>query len=526
MKSERSSPVRIRIVRKDRAKIEAREDVIRVLHEYMSLFDPESVHTYKYKKGLWDGKVCFLSSGNTFPIGLLPRIYNFIKNSYGLPELVDERKGVPKIFTQDNWAESLANNIPTVIGDKELRDYQYEIAFNAVTRKFVKEDIPFLRGIVYAATNAGKSLISAAICRGLEDRMSVLYLCHRHEILSQVVNWYGKYLNTPIGIYNVKNDNITPVTVGMITTFYARKDSKETSDILKSFDCIIVDEAHHLPAPSWSWVLQKANPYSVFAMSGTAFQSGSIRNVSLVGLSGPILYKKITNKFLVDNQYSASPNIIMYKYKCSKLNKDREVSKLSDTIRWLLQEKAEAEQDNNILKAENCERLVRNARTKLYSLVYSKGVSTSSHRLKPLLDIYEKNKGKSILTIVIKKEHGEFIKSRRPEATYINGDDTPERRDEVKSKFISGEIKELIATMIYKEGIDIPCIDILVLACGESSPNTILQTFGRGLRRSENKNTVDVYDFYDTSYRLLKRHSDYRKKIYVRDGFKPKIVSW
>jgi superfamily II DNA or RNA helicase len=73
--------------------------------------------------------------------------------------------------------------------------------------------------------------------------------------------------------------------------------------------------------------------------------------------------------------------------------------------------------------------------------------------------------------------------------------------------------------MIYKEGIDISAIDVLIYAAGEKAPITILQVLGRGLRIREDKEILWYYDFNDYSHKYTRRHTLERMKIYEKEQF-------
>jgi hypothetical protein len=42
---------------------------------------------------------------------------------------------------------------------------------------------------------------------------------------------------------------------------------------------------------------------------------------------------------------------------------------------------------------------------------------------------------------------------------------------------------------------------------------------------NEGENTILFYDFYDMEEKYLKGHSEIRKEIYAREGFKSTVVS-
>ena len=71
----------------------------------------------------------------------------------------------------------------------------------------------------------------------------------------------------------------------------------------------------------------------------------------------------------------------------------------------------------------------------------------------------------------------------------------------------------IIGTRIFQTGVDIPCITHFINARGLKSEIATIQALGRALRTTDEKSTVEVFDFYDNPRYLLK-HSQQRLKTY------------
>ena len=78
----------------------------------------------------------------------------------------------------------------------------------------------------------------------------------------------------------------------------------------------------------------------------------------------------------------------------------------------------------------------------------------------------------------------------------------------------------MIATTIYDEGIDIPQVNVLILAFGGKSRRKVLQRIGRALRKKESReNVVVIVDFWDHHNKYLLNHSKGRLNLYRDEGF-------
>ena len=70
---------------------------------------------------------------------------------------------------------------------------------------------------------------------------------------------------------------------------------------------------------------------------------------------------------------------------------------------------------------------------------------------------------------------------------------------------------------IFDEGVDIPEVNVLIIAAGGKSEVKTIQRIGRGLRKKK-VGGVLVFDFKDAS-KFLDRHSIDRIKVYQKEGF-------
>jgi superfamily II DNA or RNA helicase len=105
---------------------------------------------------------------------------------------------------------------------------------------------------------------------------------------------------------------------------------------------------------------------------------------------------------------------------------------------------------------------------------------------------------------------------RKMNIVFLQGASPAKAREEVRLIFNRKEIKTVIATAVWKEGIDIPTLDCVINACGGKSEIQTLQALGRGLRVTEEKSTVEIIDFLDP-YRYLARHTVMRLQTYVKN---------
>ena len=118
------------------------------------------------------------------------------------------------------------------------------------------------------------------------------------------------------------------------------------------------------------------------------------------------------------------------------------------------------------------------------------------------------------LILVDRISAGEQLQESIPDSVFIKGDvklkDRKEQYDEIKE----ATNKVLIATYgVASVGINIPRIFNLVLIEPGKSFVRVIQSIGRGIRKAEDKDFVQIWDL-TSSCKYAKRHLTARKKFY------------
>ena len=128
--------------------------------------------------------------------------------------------------------------------------------------------------------------------------------------------------------------------------------------------------------------------------------------------------------------------------------------------------------------------------------------------------------------------HAEYMASYFNKAgipsDFLTGNSNDEIRNTIQNRLLKGDIKFIFVVDLYNEGVDIPQIDTVLFLRPTQSITVFLQQLGRGLRNSENKECLTVFDFigqahekydYEGKYRALLGTSHYSVKQEVEKGF-------
>lgn len=105
---------------------------------------------------------------------------------------------------------------------------------------------------------------------------------------------------------------------------------------------------------------------------------------------------------------------------------------------------------------------------------------------------------------------------------FLYGNDSLDKRTEIKDKLNNGEIDCILASTIFDIGLDLPKLSALVLAGSGKSRVRVLQRIGRVIRKNNAypKDKAAIVDFMD-NVRMLDKHSKMRYDTYLQEkGFK------
>ena len=80
--------------------------------------------------------------------------------------------------------------------------------------------------------------------------------------------------------------------------------------------------------------------------------------------------------------------------------------------------------------------------------------------------------------------------------------------------------------ILFNKGIDIKSVNVIINAGAGISFIKAVQRLGRGLRVTEDKKTVDYYDFMDKNSRIFERQSNIRRRIYEKEGYEVSEISF
>lgn len=452
------------------------------LRDYMSVNVPGAYFSAQYKKKQWDGKRYFITPTGKMATGFLPVLAKHLEMDYpNLDiEVIDNRGDIPE------FKSNMVTKIGSVIAEGDYEHQKHAIASLDYWFSIRETQIYFPRGILNAATNAGKMAIIAASYLNLEGDNRMLITIHNKTLFKQLVEAFEDIFNGDIGIINATTYKPNIITVAMIKTLYNRiRESNNVKKDMRMFNVVAVDECHLAGSKTYQGVLKAVPaPVRIF-VSGTPFDSDAIVNKMVaIGLSGPERFS-ISKRELMDKGVSLECKIHMHL--CYEPNVAPFEKKEGDTKAFY----------DHVLE----ERIIRSAR-----------------RVTMMQEIIDNYPGSTLIAVKF-VEHGQLLSSclqliYNKSITFVHGSD-PEREQKIQD-FTDGKIKILISTNILREGANIPRIANIINAMGGKAKGELKQWMGRGERLFEDMTEFNMHDFYDVGP-YVEKHSRSRIAAYKKE---------
>ncbi len=427
-----------------------------------------------FRMGRWDGKKKFYNRLTTqFYTGLLGYIKSNLPPEFTVIE-IDERKPV------------LGYDSPLILGgDWEPRDYQVRAIFKAIQQK---------RGIIAMPTNSGKTEVACGIIKILG--LPANFITHRRRLLWQTKRRFEARLGIEVGVLGDQEQDLKEVNILSIHTLAKRlkddddhKPDPEIKALLANSPVVFSDECHHISADSWERCLRASGAYYRYGLSATALMRDSISNMTVLGLLGDEIVT-VTDQELTDADISAFPAVFLKHINRPKFQPHTP-----------------------------------------YDVAYEEGVMFNKQQNDFIVETVKRwtEIGKSVFVIVFRIEHGEHLRQLIADAgiktDFIYGGDQSKNRlknnDDVLDSFADKSLPCLVSSLISDEGLDVPAIDVMIIAVGDESALKVVQRVGRGRRKKkEGENIVIIVDFIHTNSPYLKKHSKARLRQYEKMGIK------
>ena len=457
-------------IKVDGLRVETRRKIVNKLK-----FDlPYARHMPAYKLGRWDGTKTYFNIGGSGYLAHLDVILAVIEDEGYDIEVEDLRPHQELKFSaiDENYWADLGKTWPK--GHQQagepivLRDYQYE-----VINKFLENP----QALQEVATGAGKTITTATLSHLCEPYGRTMVVVPNKSLVVQTEEDY-RNLGLDVGVYFGDRKELgkthticTWQSLNVLDKKSYDNDTMTLAEFCEGVCAIIVDEVHQAKAEVLTKLLTQnfRNCPIRWGLTGTVPKE-QWEFQGILASIGPVI-----------NQVSAHD----------------------------LQEKGVLAQLNiNVLQTTDVQ--VFTSFQDEYSFLV-----TDDKRLQWIAGkITALSATGNTLVLINRIDTGKKLIDLIPEAVFVSGgmklDDRKEEYDEIKTS--DGKI--ILATYgVAAVGINIPRIFNLVLLEPGKSFVRVIQSIGRGIRKAEDKDHVEIWDI-TSACKYSKRHLTERKKFY------------
>ena len=475
-------------------KVNCERGMAKELSDFFTFKVPNHQYTPAFKNKIWDGQIrLFNLHKHTIYSGLLDYVVQFAKDrnyKISVADSITKEKNISSKEVETYLTDYL--KIPYVPHEHQI--------------EAIKTSINKNRCLLLSPTGSGKSLMIYSLMRYYLETIpkdkKILVVVPTTGLVSQMYSDFKEYSNknnwdTEKYCHTIfaGQDKQTEKRV-VISTWQSIYNMNEK--YFNEYHAIFGDECHLFKAKSLTNIMTKLKdcPYRI-GTTGTLDDSITHKLV-IEGLFGRV-HNITSTKELMEKNLLSHLNIdcITLKYRLEEINEIKRV-KYEEEIKWILNNKK---------------------------------------RNKFLVDLSCKVKGNTLILFNYVKGHGiplyESIKDtcKDKKVFLIHGKTEVHQREEIRA--ILEKEKNAILVASYgtcSTGINIKNINNIVFASPSRSVVRVLQSIGRGLRKTETKDKVKLYDISD-DLRHKKyvnhtyRHLQERIKIYQRERFEFNSVS-
>jgi len=472
-----------RIVIKDEVNVKIENldlDTRKSLVKKFKYFDQKARYLPAYKLGRWDGCTSFFGLGGTTYMSILPEVIEELLRQGYDPLLDDLRDSEPLNFTkisEDFWSDQTWPEGHRFAGEKiRLRDDQVE-----VVNKFLENP----QCIQEIATGFGKTIITATLAKICEKYGRTVTIVPNKSLVEQTEE---DFLNCQldVGVYygDRKNLDKTHTICTWQSLNILDKKSKDfeegevltLAELLAGVKTVMVDEVHMAKAEVLKKLLTNnlANTPIRWGLTGTVPKDDiDFQNIR-VGL-GDVIHRVSASELQEKGVLSeCHVNVI-------QTSEWKEFGSYPEELKYLVTDTARMEWISKLIK----------------------GISDSGNTL----------------VLVDRIESGRIITSSIEDSVFISGEVKTKDRKEEYDEIKTSTNKIIVATYgVAAVGINIPRIFNLVMLESGKSFTRVIQSIGRGIRKADDKDFVQIWDL-TASTKYAKKHLTERKKFYKEANY-------
>ena len=358
---------------------------------------------------------------------------------------------------------------------------QYRLKPNSMQERFIANLRKILeqgeeRALLISATGTGKTYASAFAMRELGFKR-VLFLVHRGQLARQTKKSYEKVFAKSVSLglvgagYHEYDADYVFATIQTLN-----RDEHLLQYDKNAFDCIILDEAHHVPADTYQKVMKHFTPKLWLGMTATPDKRDD-------NIEGRNVYE------LFDHQ-------IAYEIRLQQAMEENLLCPFhyfGITDLAIIGDDEEASRDFSVLTSdERVKHIINEADYYGYSgdkvkgLIFCSSIKETEELSEKYNHMINPSTGQKFRTIALNGSASEQERQNAFERLAMNKEDATADHE---------PLDYIFSVEILNEGVDIVEVNQVIMLRPTQSPIVFIQQLGRGLRKAYGKEYVVILDF-------------------------------
>jgi superfamily II DNA or RNA helicase len=356
--------------------------------------------------------------------------------------------------------------------DKQVRSYQMECVEAMVQASSTG-------GLILAATGTGKTKTVGDFFLRLQG--SALFLVDELTLLKQAQEELGSILGEPIGMIGNSVFDPKRITVGTVQTVHRHRRDPKYRPWTKSLSVIIIDECHLALNRRNFQTVRAVSPPCTFGLTATLELKKKHIAMQAYELCGPVVYTYPLAQGVEEGYLSRGVAVQVL------VDSGKSVVRNGNRRFWFI---------NRMLGRKD------------YQKEYRELIVENKERNKVIRDLvwesYKRDKYIIILVERVKHLHDLSASFDGIPHLILYGDKPVDERVAGKHLFEQGKVRVILTNKIFKKGVNIKRVDVIIDGAAMKSKNDAVQKYGRGVRLSDQKLGLIYYDLSDRNNRFQK----------------------
>jgi superfamily II DNA or RNA helicase len=344
------------------------------------------------------------------------------------------------------------------------------------------------RGSVVLPTGSGKTFlgIQAIADAGVSTLVVVPTIDLMNQWHATLSNAFGDQLPDGVGVLGGGSHNMTDLTVTTYDSAY-----RYINEYGDRFGFLIVDEVHHLPAPTYQQIPEMTiAPYRL-GLTAT-YERADGKHEVLEELIGPVVYEEEVDALA--GEYLSEYETIHLKVELTTDERERydeEYQIYRDYI---------DNQDFDIWKEDGYQEFLKRTsydprgRRALIAKQRAEEIARTAAKKLDTLDNLLKRHHEDRTIIFTANNDFAYDISQEFVVPCITHQTKTEERTEILNRFRTGEYSMLATSQVLDEGIDVPAANVGIILSGSASKRQYAQRLGRILRPTDDRQPARLYE--------------------------------